>query len=76
MVFPNPAKDQLNFRFNEAGDAQVTITDISGKVAAVNTISVVEGKSNMNIATLADGMYIVNVAFANGKSAKFNVIKK
>ena len=76
LVFPNPAKDQLNFRFNEAGDAQVTITDISGKVAAVNTISVVEGKSNMNIATLADGMYIVNVAFANGKSAKFNVIKK
>jgi|GEM_PF-179856 len=76
LVFPNPAKDVLNFRFNEAGDAQVTITDISGKVAAVNTISVVEGKSNMNIATLADGMYIVNVAFANGKSAKFNVIKK
>jgi hypothetical protein len=41
-----------------------------------NSINLVGGKSDVNIASLESGMYIFNVTLENGKTAQFNVVKK
>ena len=42
----------------------------------VNSINLVNGKSDVNIAGLEAGIYVFNVVLENGKSAQFNLVKK
>ena len=75
-AFPNPATDEINFSLKAEGNADVTVTDVSGKVVLKNSISLLNGKSKMNINSLTAGMYIFNVVLENGNSTQFNVVKK
>jgi hypothetical protein len=75
-AFPNPATDEINFSLKAEGNAAVTVTDVSGKVVLTNSISLLNGKSKMNINSLTAGMYIFNVVLENGNSTQFNVVKK
>jgi hypothetical protein len=66
----------VNISIEGDGLAQLTVTDVSGKVAMTNNVSLTAGKAELSIANLEAGMYIFNVVLENGKTAQFNVVKK
>lgn len=73
-VYPNPAKDLINFQvaLNGINAADVVVTDLSGRV--VSTSSVVAGTElNLNIAEFAAGTYIYSVVAGESvMTGKFN----
>lgn len=75
-AFPNPANDIVTVAIEGEGTAQLTVTDIAGKVAMATTLNLAAGQDNVNINTLQSGLYIFNVTLENGKTAQFNVVKK
>ena len=75
-AYPNPTSDDLTISIEGEGVANVTVTDISGKIAATCSISLVNGKADFNVSALEVGMYIFNVVLENGKTSQFNVVKK
>lgn len=75
-AFPNPANDAVTVAIEGEGTAQLTITDVAGKVAMTATLNLAAGQDNVNINTLQSGLYIFNVTLENGKTAQFNVVKK
>ena len=69
QMFPIPANDVLNIKWDAATTADLTITDVSGKVLA--TYSVVNSTSQMlDIRTLAPGTYILNIRNTAGHAAQ------
>lgn len=76
VAYPNPATDVVTVSLNAEGAATLTVTDVAGKVAMNNAISMVNGKSEVNIASLEAGVYIFNITLENGKTSQFNVVKK
>ena len=75
-AYPNPTSDDLTISIEGEGVANITVTDISGRIAATSVISLVNGKANFNVSALEVGMYIFNVVLENGKTSQFNVVKK
>lgn len=75
-AYPNPTSDDLTISIEGEGVANVTVTDISGRIAAKSVVSLVNGKANFNVSALEVGMYIFNVVLENGKTSQFNVVKK
>jgi hypothetical protein len=76
VAYPNPATDVVTVSLNAEGAATLTVTDVAGKVAMNSAISMVNGKSEVNIASLEAGVYIFNITLENGKTSQFNVVKK
>ena len=76
MAYPNPATDLVTISIEGEGVANLTVTDVAGRVAMTNTMSLSAGKAELNIANLEAGVYIFNVVLENGKTAQFNVVKK
>jgi len=75
-AFPNPANDVVTVAIEGEGTAQLTVTDVAGKVAMAASLNLAAGQDNVNIAGLTSGLYIFNVTLENGKTAQFNVEKK
>lgn len=75
-AFPNPANDVVTVAIEGEGTAQLTVTDVAGKVAMSASLNLAAGQDNINIAGLTAGLYIFNVTLENGKTAQFNVVKK
>jgi hypothetical protein len=75
-AFPNPANDVVTVAIEGEGTAQLTVTDVAGKVALSTSLNLAAGQDNVNINTLESGLYIFNVTLENGKTAQFNVVKK
>jgi hypothetical protein len=75
-AFPNPANDVVTVAIEGEGTAQLTVTDVAGKVAMAASLNLAAGQDNVNIAGLTSGLYIFNVTLENGKIAQFNVVKK
>jgi hypothetical protein len=75
-AFPNPANDVVTVAIEGEGTAQLTVTDVAGKVAMAASLNLAAGQDNVNIAGLTSGLYIFNVTLENGKTAQFNVVKK
>jgi hypothetical protein len=75
-AYPNPANEKVTVSIEGEGMASLNITDISGKTVMTNSINLIGGKSDVNIAGLESGMYIFNITLENGKTAQFNVVKK
>jgi hypothetical protein len=61
-VFPNPAKDKVNFQvdFNGVNSANVIVTDLAGRVVANGTIEA-GVEFSLNIAEYASGTYLYSV---------------
>lgn len=76
MAFPNPAVDVVTISIESNGSANVTVTDVTGKLALSETVSLTNGKTEMNISSLEAGVYVFNVELENGETSQFNVIKK
>jgi hypothetical protein len=75
-AYPNPATDAVTISIDGEGVANLTVTDIAGKVVISNAITLNAGKANVNIASLNAGMYVFNVALENGKTSQFKVTKR
>ena len=76
VAYPNPTTDKVTVSIEGEGLANLTVTDIAGRVAMSNIVSLTAGKAELNIANLEAGVYIFNVVLENGKTAQFNVVKK
>jgi len=76
MAFPNPAKDVVTISINTTEDANVVITDLSGKVVISDALSFANGNAVVNIADLESGVYLFNVTLENGLSSQFSVVKQ
>lgn len=76
MAYPNPATDLVTISIEGEGVANLTVTDVAGRVAMTNHVSLTAGQAELNIANLEAGVYIFNVVLENGKTAQFNVVKK
>jgi hypothetical protein len=75
-AYPNPANDVVTISLPAEGSANLTVTDISGKVAFNNAVTLVNGSTKIDIASLEAGVYIFNVTLENGQTSQFNVVKK
>ena len=76
IAYPNPATDAVTISIDGEGVANLTVTDIAGKVVISNAVTLNGGKANVNIAALNAGIYVFNVALENGKTSQFKVTKK
>jgi len=76
MAYPNPATDVVTISIEGEGVANLTVTDVAGRIAMSNNVTLTAGKAALNIANLEAGVYIFNVVLENGKTAQFNVVKK
>ena len=75
-AFPNPAVDVVTVSVDAEGAATLTVTDIAGKTAMNQAVTLVNGKANVNVASLEAGVYVFNVTLENGQTSVFNVVKK
>ena len=67
-IYPNPVKDVLNI---EGNYTSVDIIDVSGRLVLSS-----EATKNINVKSLADGVYILNMNTENGISVKKITITK
>ena len=74
-AYPNPANDMVTVLVGGEGAATLQVTDLAGKVAMTSDVTLVNGTTNVNIASLESGVYIFNVTLENGQTAQFNVVK-
>lgn len=58
-VYPNPVKDRLFLQINKTENTLITISDVLGK--NVKTVSPVESISDIDVATLENGIYYIKV---------------
>jgi pimeloyl-ACP methyl ester carboxylesterase len=73
-IYPNPAKDRLNFSISETnGIEKVTIISIMG--SSMKTYSSQNLKNGLDISALKPGYYLLSVTFFNGRKENFNFIK-
>ncbi len=61
-LYPNPANDMFNLNVASMANekATVTVSNIKGQV--LYTGSLVNGKTQINVANMVEGMYIVNIS--------------
>jgi len=74
-AFPNPTNDNVTIALEANGNGQLMVTDVAGKTALNQMITLVNGQTNVDMSNLDAGVYIFNVTLENGKSSQFNVVK-
>jgi hypothetical protein len=74
-VYPNPASDVLNIKFNAKSETFVNLMDLTGKIVASQNAQVGAVTTAFQIADLNAGIYFVNVKSVNGSATQKVVIK-
>lgn len=70
-VFPNPTKEVLNIELMDTQNAQLTLTDINGKILLIKELS--EKSNKINIAHLSKGLYNAQIQ-VSGKSVSKKIV--
>ena len=70
-VYPNPANSVISFKLEN--DAEVSIFDITGRM--VSSMTMVAGVSQCQVADLENGVYFLNVRYADGKMEVARFVK-
>ena len=70
-LYPNPASSQVSFMLED--DAEVSVFDMTGRM--VSTTNCEAGQAQINISELVNGVYFVNVRYANGGTAVTKFVK-
>jgi hypothetical protein len=70
-LYPNPANEQVSFVLES--DAQVSIFDLTGRM--VNEVNMVAGEAQLNVSELQNGVYFINIRYANGTTAVSKFMK-
>jgi hypothetical protein len=74
-VYPNPASDVLNIKFDANFETSVNLMDLTGKIVATQNAQAGAVTTAFQIADLNAGIYFVNVKSANGSATQKVVIK-
>ena len=72
-IYPNPSKDKLNLAFAQAGQHQITLTDVNGNMLLTHTTTT--QNTTLDISSLASGIYFVTVTSADGISEVQRCVK-
>jgi hypothetical protein len=75
-AYPNPAVDNVTIDIDGEGPAVLVVSDIAGKIVFSNKVVLNGGKSNVDVSSLVEGMYLFNVTLENGNTSTFSVVKK
>ena len=70
-LYPNPASEQVSFTLES--DAQVSIFDMTGHM--VSTMAFEAGQAQVSVSELVNGVYFVNVRYADGATAVSKFVK-
>lgn len=70
-LYPNPTREQVSFTLES--DAQVSVFDMMGR--KVSEMDAVAGDAQLNVSQLENGVYFVNVRYANGTTAVSKFVK-
>ena len=70
-LYPNPARDQVSFMLED--NAEVNFFDMTGRM--VSTTQCEAGQNQINVSELVNGVYFVNVRYANGVTAVSKFVK-
>ncbi len=62
-VYPNPAKTTATITFNATGNCTVKLTDVSGKILQIKTITATKDKNilQLDISRYAAGVYFITI---------------
>jgi hypothetical protein len=74
-IYPNPSKDNFSLSLNYAGNAIVSVIDLSGRTMLSKPVSFSNGEIEMDVLSLNSGSYIVKVVLENGNTTQFNFLK-
>ena len=67
-LYPNPAKEYVDIRVNDLNVTGMQVYDVYGKL--INTITVIDNPTRINVSSLANGMYFVRVTTEEGVVTK------
>lgn len=70
-LYPNPAREQVSFMLNN--DAQVSVFDMTGR--KVSETECKAGQAQIGVSEWENGVYFVNIRFADGTSAVSKFVK-
>ncbi len=75
-IYPNPSTGTFVMNMPASvKDAQVTITDMTGKVVATKTVNGTVSGQRLNFSTLAQGNYVVTVSADGNKYSSKLVVE-
>lgn len=81
QLYPNPANDVINLKYDLDSDAisgaQVIVTDLMGKQIDVRSVNGMSGNLQVDTRNFQNGIYLMNVISADGSkwTQKFSVIR-
>ena len=71
ILYPNPASEQVSFMLED--NAEVSIFDMTGRM--VSTTNCEAGQAQLNVSEMVNGVYFINVRYANGGTAITKFVK-
>jgi len=74
QLYPNPAKENIQFTSATEGSKMITISNVLGQV--VNNTQYSGSKLNIDISALENGIYFLNVKDNNGSTSVVRFIKE
>lgn len=74
-AYPNPTNDVVTISFPASGKGTFEISDISGKNVRTSNFQLTEGKVQVDLSELENGLYLFHVYFEDGKISQFSVAK-
>lgn len=75
-VYPNPTNGQFNLEVEKASDVTIVVADILGNIIPTQVIDNLNGKYNVNMSAIADGVYFVQVKNGNYYATKRITVTK
>jgi hypothetical protein len=73
-LYPNPARNVVNIKMEMlVGTAEMVITDVLGKRIKTQMLSL--GNNEIDIASFAKGLYLVNIITNNAKQTQKLVVE-
>ena len=70
-VYPNPAHEMVSFQLES--DAEVSVFDMTGRM--VGLMNLTAGEAHYQVANLDNGVYFLNIRYANGKTEVARFVK-
>ena len=74
VAYPNPAKDMISIPVGNTEITSVNIYDVTGKLVASQTTSVVNNTLTLDVTSVSNGSYVISLNYANNTSSKINVV--
>lgn len=74
VAYPSPASSDLKVAFFDNKVSNVTMMDMTGKVVKNINVNAGQKELKLNVSSLENGVYMVNVTLENGNAKVINVV--